>query len=145
MFRPTVGSKKFWHELNVPYASVKSVDVVARTVSTGEALLGGINSRQLNQDNNLNFTYMNVEGQTVVLRVEMLTGVTVMAQAGKCREFMDYLRTQGILDKFEGGPEVTPAPAASSGPSLTELAELHKQGVLTDEEFSAAKAKVLGI
>ena len=28
---------------------------------------------------------------------------------------------------------------------LTKLAELHAQGVLTDEEFTAAKAKVLGI
>jgi hypothetical protein len=28
---------------------------------------------------------------------------------------------------------------------LQELAQLHKQGVLSDEEFAAAKAKVLGI
>ena len=28
---------------------------------------------------------------------------------------------------------------------LQELAQLHTQGVLSDEEFSAAKAKVLGI
>ena len=28
---------------------------------------------------------------------------------------------------------------------LQNLAELHKQGVLTDEEFTAAKAKILGI
>ena len=28
---------------------------------------------------------------------------------------------------------------------LQNLAQLHKQGVLTDEEFAAAKAKILGI
>ena len=28
---------------------------------------------------------------------------------------------------------------------LQQLAELHTQGVLSDEEFAAAKAKVLGI
>jgi hypothetical protein len=28
---------------------------------------------------------------------------------------------------------------------VQKLAELHKQGILTDEEFSAAKAKALGI
>ena len=28
---------------------------------------------------------------------------------------------------------------------LQELAQLHKQGVLTDEEFAASKAKILGI
>jgi hypothetical protein len=28
---------------------------------------------------------------------------------------------------------------------VQKLAELHKQGILTDEEFAAAKAKALGI
>ena len=40
------------------------------------------------------------------------------------------------------------APAASDEDPMAQvqkLAELHKQGVLTDEEFSAAKAKALGI
>ncbi len=44
------------------------------------------------------------------------------------------------------------APAAPAAPAqdeqtakLQELAQLNKQGVLTDEEFAAAKAKVLGI
>ncbi len=45
-----------------------------------------------------------------------------------------------------------PPPAAAPAPQeddqteqLQNLAQLHKQGVLTDEEFAAAKAKVLGI
>jgi hypothetical protein len=41
------------------------------------------------------------------------------------------------------------APAAPAGgdssAKLQELANLHAQGVLTDDEFAAAKAKVLGI
>ena len=45
-------------------------------------------------------------------------------------------------------PAPAPAPAAAaSSPmidQLNQLAELHKQGVLTDEEFAAAKAKVFG-
>ena len=40
-----------------------------------------------------------------------------------------------------------PAPRAA-GPSMTDqlnqLAELHNQGVLSDDEFAAAKAKLLG-
>jgi membrane protease subunit (stomatin/prohibitin family) len=39
-------------------------------------------------------------------------------------------------------------PAAAeddSAAQLQNLAELHTQGVLTDEEFAAAKAKLLGI
>ena len=42
-----------------------------------------------------------------------------------------------------------PAPAPTSGPTqdniqkLKELGELHAQGILTDEEFAAQKAKLL--
>ena len=42
-----------------------------------------------------------------------------------------------------------PPPAASAesdaNAQLQNLAQLHSQGVLTDEEFAAAKAKILGI
>ena len=41
-----------------------------------------------------------------------------------------------------------PPPAGAAGPDpiaqLKELAELHEQGILTDEEFAAQKAKILG-
>ena len=43
-----------------------------------------------------------------------------------------------------GQPATNPAPATISD-QLSQLKELHDQGMLTDEEFSAAKAKVLGI
>lgn len=39
-----------------------------------------------------------------------------------------------------------PAPAVSSDTAeLQQLAQLHAQGVLTDEEFAAKKAQILGI
>ena len=45
-------------------------------------------------------------------------------------------------------PAPAPAPAASGEDDmiaqLKQLAELHDQGVLTDEEFAAQKAKILG-
>ena len=43
-------------------------------------------------------------------------------------------------------PPPDPAPAASSPmiDQLNQLADLHQQGVLTDEEFAAAKAKLFG-
>jgi len=43
-------------------------------------------------------------------------------------------------------PPVTAAPAEpDANAQLQNLAQLHSQGVLTDEEFAAAKAKILGI
>jgi hypothetical protein len=45
--------------------------------------------------------------------------------------------------------EYAPPPAAPAeddqATQLQNLAQLHQQGVLTDEEFAAAKAKLLGI
>jgi Short C-terminal domain len=50
-------------------------------------------------------------------------------------------------------PDAQPAPQAAAPPpgeddataQLQNLANLHAQGVLTDEEFAASKAKILGI
>jgi membrane protease subunit (stomatin/prohibitin family) len=38
-----------------------------------------------------------------------------------------------------------PEPEDDAAAQLQNLAQLHSQGVLTDEEFAAAKAKILGI
>ena len=40
-------------------------------------------------------------------------------------------------------PPPAPAPAADPIEQLKELAELRQQGILTDEEFAAQKAKIL--
>jgi hypothetical protein len=40
--------------------------------------------------------------------------------------------------------QAAPAPAADPIAQLKELGELHQSGVLTDEEFAAQKAKLLG-
>jgi hypothetical protein len=49
----------------------------------------------------------------------------------------------------EAPPAATPAPAAAAGESsmidqLKQLGELKSQGILTEEEFAAQKAKLLG-
>ena len=48
----------------------------------------------------------------------------------------------------DAAPPEAPAPPAATGDDtisqLQQLADLHSQGVLTDEEFAAQKAKVLG-
>jgi hypothetical protein len=45
----------------------------------------------------------------------------------------------------EAAPEPDAAPQDPVIAKIQELAQLHSQGVLSDEEFSAAKAKALGI
>jgi hypothetical protein len=49
---------------------------------------------------------------------------------------------------YEQQAAAAPAPATSGGTDLdelTKLAQLHEQGILTDEEFAAKKAQILGI
>jgi hypothetical protein len=41
-------------------------------------------------------------------------------------------------------PPPAPAPAADPIEQLKKLGALHEQGILTDEEFAAEKAKILG-
>jgi Short C-terminal domain len=77
----------------------------------------------------------------------MISGVTVMGQAAKCREFEDRLRTNGIHAKFgrQRGSTQTTVPTADSDPlaQLERLAALKERGLVTDEEFSAKKAALL--
>jgi Short C-terminal domain len=59
-------------------------------------------------------------------------------------------RNQGYEDASsdEPPPEAAPAPAEPSASidydELSKLGKLHADGTLTDEEFAAAKAKILG-
>jgi hypothetical protein len=51
-------------------------------------------------------------------------------------------------DAEQQQPQAAPAPAPAADDTtaqLQQLAQLHSQGILTDEEFAAKKAQILGI
>jgi hypothetical protein len=150
-FNPTTGSSRFWQPLQIPYGNVRDVKIVARQVSTTESLLGGLDSRQLNQDNNIHVDHVDGEGRAQLLRFEMLSGITVMNQAKKCLELEDQLRTLGVRDQFQPAA-APPAPAAAAAApaagvdipdQIAKLAALRDQGVLSADEFEAKKAELL--
>lgn len=75
---------------------------------------------------------------------------TATAVSGRVRHRQENRWAQQEEEQSAAAPQAPPAPAApapSAAPStidqLKELAELKSQGVLTDEEFAAQKAKVL--
>jgi putative oligomerization/nucleic acid binding protein len=139
---PTIGSQKFWNRLDIPYHDVLDLQIVARQVGTLEAVVGGLDSRQLNQDNNIHIVYVDGSGNQLKLRFEMLTGITVQGQAKKCRELEDRLRNLGIRDKFRG----TGAPMPTTGDladQIAKLASLRDQGILTEHEFETKKVQLL--
>ena len=47
--------------------------------------------------------------------------------------------------QYAAAPPAPAPPQETLSDKLTQLAELHSQGVISDEEFAAAKAKALGI
>ena len=82
-----------------------------------------------------------------LLRAAAVGGVAYMgAKAGTNRA----MQAQGA-QQAPAQPAPPPAPAPQAAPAsddtisrLTQLASLHSSGALTDEEFTAAKAQVLG-
>ena len=73
--------------------------------------------------------------------------------AGRARRDDEPQDEQGYQDEqeYDAPPPAPPAPAAAAPAAddetseLERLASLHDSGVLSDEEFTAAKAKILGI
>ena len=56
----------------------------------------------------------------------------------------EYDQQQQYQEPAYQEPPPPPPPAEDPIAKLKELGELHEQGVLTDEEFAAQKAKILG-
>lgn len=84
--------------------------------------------------------------------MRMAAGTAVIAgTAGAVRHHQDQkYQQQAEAQAYEA--QAAQAPAAPAAPAedptvaeLQRLASLHSSGILTDEEFAAAKAKALGI
>ena len=71
---------------------------------------------------------------------------TAQRRADQEQQDADQDARLGDLEQQQAPPQQAPAPAPSaSSPmidQLNQLAALHQQGVLTDDEFAAAKAKL---
>lgn len=80
-----------------------------------------------------------------LLRVAAVAG-TASAVSGRVQR--NQQQKYAAQDAAVAQAAAPAAPAASDEDPMAQvqkLAELHKQGILTDEEFAAAKAKALGI
>jgi hypothetical protein len=100
-----------------------------------------------------------------LLRAAVVGGGAYMAGKSHARHSMEQqqyqdeqdgristLEQQQGGDQQQGGYQQAPPPAPPPAPAqpspmidqLNQLAALHQQGVLTDDEFAAAKAKLFG-
>ncbi|HEX6715214.1 MAG TPA: SHOCT domain-containing protein [Thermoleophilaceae bacterium] len=82
-----------------------------------------------------------------VARTAVVAGTATAVSNRVSRRQADRWSRQGYYDEPEPAPAPPPAPAAAPAPDpieqLKQLAALKDQGILTDEEFAAQKAKIL--
>ena len=82
-----------------------------------------------------------------VARTAVVAG-TATAVSGRVRRRQDNKWAEDEQAQYEQEAAQQPAPApapAGDAAELQQLADLHTQGILTDEEFAAKKAQVLGL
>lgn len=81
-----------------------------------------------------------------VARTAVVAGTATAVSNRVSRRQAERWSQQGYYD--EPAPAAAPAPAAEPEPDpyerLKDLAALKDQGILTEEEFAAEKAKILG-
>lgn len=141
-FRVTVTTKDWLYDLDIAYENVTDIRIEKRTITTAEVLLGGGDNANQEQENVVVIEYRDEQGQNATLRVEMLTGVTIFNQAAKCKELMDLLRKNNILDKLKRSDD-----KESSGNDILaqveKLSQLKDSGVLSEEEYQMKKTELL--
>jgi membrane protease subunit (stomatin/prohibitin family) len=81
-------------------------------------------------------------------RTAVVAGTATAVSGRVARRQASRYDQQDQQQAQQQAPEQAAAPAPAEDDSmakLQQLGELHSQGVLSDEEFAAAKAKILGI
>ena len=79
-----------------------------------------------------------------ILRTAAIVGTASAVSGSVQHRQQEKYAAQDAQAQQQAAP--APAPAAPDmNDELTQLAQLHSQGILTDEEFAAKKAQILGI
>jgi hypothetical protein len=80
------------------------------------------------------------------MRTAAIVGTATAVSGGVAHHQQKKYAQQDAAAAAPQQPAPAPAPAQNDDMAeLTQLAELHSQGILTDEEFAAKKAQILGI
>ena len=86
-----------------------------------------------------------------VARTAVVAGTATAVSNRVSRRQANRWQQQGYYDAASRSPSTSThrrrppaAPAPDPIEQLKQLGELHEQGILTDEEFAAQKAKILG-
>lgn len=141
--RKTYGSKDWFNDMDILYDQIDNFYIDKRTITTAEILLGGGDSANQEQENNIVIEYTDEAGVKQTLRVEMLTGVTIFNQAAKCKELIALLRKCEILDKLKKNNTEIISSQVDVVEQIEKLSKLKDAGVISEEEFKEKKDVLL--
>jgi hypothetical protein len=79
-----------------------------------------------------------------VARTAVIAGTATAVSNRVSRRQANRWAEQEQAQEYQQAPAAAPAPAADPIQQLKDLADLKAQGILTEEEFAAQKAKILG-
>ena len=77
--KPTMTTIEWFEEMAIPYKKIRKVEIVERTISNTEWLLSSSRSdmKAMEQKNNIEISYLDGEDKNQLIRLEMLTGVSI--------------------------------------------------------------------
>ena len=139
----TMATKDWFNDMDIYYNQIKDIHIEKRTISNTEWILGAGDSANQQQENVICILFER-NGQKINVRLEMLTGGTIYKQATKCKEFMDTLMQEGILDSIKNDSSHKATNNSNDVlDQIKKLSELKDAGILSEEEFNSKKTELL--
>jgi len=132
----------------IPWRAIQDIEIstqATKRVTAGRVIALGVFALAAKKGET--YTYIHIsDSNTVWSFADTTSQAKVLAAMKPILDAFNSRVTSAPLAATISGP--TPTPAAGSSPSvadeLAKLAKLRAEGVLTDEEFAAQKAKLLG-
>ncbi len=119
-------------EKRIPYSSITSVQFKEPGMTTGYIQFGVLGGRES-------------KGGVFDATQDENTVLFLKNAANEFRQLRDLVETRSMATKHGNSRPVAAAPSANFAEELTRLADLRDRGVLTEDEFSAQKDRLLGI
>lgn len=139
----TLTTREWFNDMDIYYNQIKDIHIEKRTITNAEMLLGAGDSANQQQENVICILFER-DGKKINVRLEMLTGGTIFKQATKCKEFMDLLMQEGILDLIKEDSASKETNSSNSVlDQIKKLSELKDVGILSEEEFNSKKTELL--
>ena len=91
----------------------------------------------------IEFAFIGNTEQLEVFRFETASSIVVSKNQQECERLLYTMKANGIFDKFQKSNSGTPSSENDILGQIEKLGELHKSGILTDEEFATKKAELL--